>query len=110
MKSKILAEIETKVDLKEVQQALNDCQNDIVDQLQNFKKTVKTEIHQVESDLYKAMERKCNLLDVQEALAQKADHKEIQQQMVSMSDFQELLFKVDRLAKEVSSKLEVRGK
>ena len=87
-----------------MQQALNDCQTDICDQLQEFKTGVKADIHQAESDLYKALERKANLLDVQEA-----DYKEVAERSVPKSDFSDLLYKVDKLAKEVQGKLDARG-
>lgn len=41
LKSKIQGDLESKVDLKEVQQALNECQNDVCDRLTDFKTAVK---------------------------------------------------------------------
>ena len=69
LKGKLLALIEAKPDLKEVQQALNECQTDICQQLAEFKNSVKNDLHQSESEVYKALERKVNVLDVQEALS-----------------------------------------
>lgn len=54
------------------------------------------------------MERKANLLDVQEALQQKADYKEMTERSVPKSDFSDLLYKVDKISKEVQGKLEAR--
>ena len=86
LKSKVYSQLEGKVELKEVQTALNDCQAEICEQLADFKKGTKNEVHQVESDIYKMMERKANVLDVQEALSLKADHRELQN-MPQRSEF-----------------------
>lgn len=43
-KSYFIAQLENKVDLKEVQSALNDCQQDIVQQLDEFKTTLNRDI------------------------------------------------------------------
>ena len=65
--------LERKVELKEVQAALNDCQSEICKQLADFKRGLKDEIGQIENDLNKMIERKANVLDVQDALSQKLD-------------------------------------
>lgn len=54
------------------------------------------------------MERKVNLLDVQEALSQKADFKEVNQQYASKSEISELNFSLDRVLKEIQAKLDTR--
>jgi hypothetical protein len=54
------------------------------------------------------MERKVNLLDVQEALAQKADHRDLQS-LPTKSEMHDLQFKVDRLTQEVQAKMDSRG-
>ena len=43
-----------------------------------FKKQTKNDMHQVENDIFKMLERKANVLDVSEALNQKADHALVQ--------------------------------
>ena len=65
--------MERKVEVKEVQAALNDCQAEICKQLADFKRGLKDEIGQIENDLNKMIERKANVLDVQDALSQKLD-------------------------------------
>lgn len=110
LKSKLLGQVEAKVELKEVQQALNECQTDIGAQLQEFKKAVQDQVHDAESELYRALERKANLLDVQEALAHKAEYKEVQAQSASRSEVQELQSHVEKLAKDVQGKVDVRSK
>jgi hypothetical protein len=64
LKSKVYTQLEQKVDLKEVQTVLNQCQNEICEQLADFKKSIKSDIHSLETDVFKMLERKSNILDV----------------------------------------------
>lgn len=107
-KSKLLSQLESKVELKEVQSALNECQNEICEQLSEFKKTAKNDVHQIEGDLYKILDRKANLLDVQEALNHKADLRDVAN-LPQKSDLQEMQYKLERIGEEVSAKLDQRG-
>lgn len=54
------------------------------------------------------MERKANLLDVQEALSQKVDMREMER-MPTKSEYQEMQFKTEKCLKELSEKLDIRG-
>jgi hypothetical protein len=45
-KSNFIGQLEAKVDLKEVQGALNECQNDIVAQLEEFKNSIHKDLRQ----------------------------------------------------------------
>ena len=65
--------IDTKVEIREVQQALNECQGDIRDQLKEFRETVNSEQKQTEADLRKIVDRKANVSDMHDALTLKAD-------------------------------------
>lgn len=62
--ARIVNLLDTKVDLREVQQALNDCQGDIRDQLREFRDAVTSEQRQAEADLRKLVDRKANVQDV----------------------------------------------
>ena len=53
--------IESKVDLREVQTALNECQSDIKEQLIEFRHAVTNEQRQAEADLKKMVERKAGI-------------------------------------------------
>ena len=53
--------IESKVDLREVQTALNECQGDIKEQLIEFRHAVTNEQRQAEADLRKMVERKAGI-------------------------------------------------
>lgn len=56
--------IESKVDLREVQTALNECQSDIKEQLIEFRHAVTNEQRQAEVDLRKMVERKAGIQEV----------------------------------------------
>jgi signal transduction histidine kinase len=56
--------VDQKPDLKEVQAALTQCQNDISDQLADFRRAVKNEAHAATADVHKLLDKKANLLDV----------------------------------------------
>lgn len=53
--------IESKVDLREVQTALNECQSDIKEQLIEFRHAVTNDQRQAEADLRKMVERKAGI-------------------------------------------------
>jgi len=52
------------VELKEVQSALNDCQNDIVDQLTEFKHSVNNEVLHSHHETLKILDSKAGALDI----------------------------------------------
>ena len=72
-KSNFITQLESKVDLKEVQNALNDCQADIVSQLDDFKTSLTRELKHSQDELLRMIDCKANAMDVQEQLDQKAD-------------------------------------
>lgn len=61
MLAKITTTLEAKVDLREVQQALNDCQSDIKDQLLDFRSSVQADQRQTEMDIRKLVDRKAGV-------------------------------------------------
>lgn len=64
IKQQLISELQEKVDLKEVQQALNDCQNDIAEQLGQFKQKVQEKLVSQEVNLTRLIERKAELHEV----------------------------------------------
>ncbi len=108
LKNKLMTQLECKVELKEVQQALNDCQTDLCDQLSDFKKTVKSDIHAVEGEFYKVIERKANVVDVQDALSAKLDSAD-QDLFARKSEMNEALIATDRIAEEVKRKIDAKN-
>lgn len=71
--TRMASAIDTKVEIREVQQALNECQGDIRHQLKEFRETVNSEQKQTEADLRKIVDRKANVSDMHDALTLKAD-------------------------------------
>ena len=52
----LAGQLDSKVELDEVQNALNECQSDIVRQLDDFKQIVQQEIRTATQDLYKLVD------------------------------------------------------
>ena len=78
-KEHLTGQLNGKVDLEEVQTALNECQNDIVRQLDDFKEMVQQEISKSQMDTFKMMDSKADSLDIQEQLDQKVDLKNVEE-------------------------------
>ena len=78
-KEHLTGQLNGKVDLEEVQNALNECQNDIVRQLDDFKEMVQQEISRSQMDTFKMMDCKADSLDIQEQLDQKVDLKNVEE-------------------------------
>ena len=57
MNARFTAILENKVDLREVQMALNECQGDIKEQLLEFRASVSNDQRQAEADLRKLVDR-----------------------------------------------------
>lgn len=63
-RSNLVGQLESKVDLHEVQAALNDCQADIVKQLDQFKEAVKEEIQEGQADVLRQLDCKADAIDM----------------------------------------------
>lgn len=72
-KTNLLGQLQGKVELNEVQTALNECQEDIVQQLDEFKVSIQNEMRQMRGETDKSLDCKADALDVQQQLEQKAD-------------------------------------
>ena len=90
-KSNFIGQLEAKVDLKEVQGALNECQNDIVAQLEEFKNSIHKDLRQSQDDIFRMMDCKANAMDVQEQLDTKADTLEAKAQFADKARFEQAL-------------------
>lgn len=104
--ARLTVAMDSKVDLREVQQALNDCQSDIREQLSDFRATVTTDHKQAEQDVRKLIEKKANLAELHELLNLKADARDT----LSRLEHQEAAFKLEALQAEVHRKLDCQGK
>jgi len=107
LKSKVFTQLEQKPDLKEVQTALNECQKDISGQLTEFRKQIKGEVHQIDSELHKVLERKANVIDVQDGLAKKADSWEMAQ-FAPRQDLEFCKEKFDKIEGDLQRKVDTR--
>ena len=67
-------ELDQKVDLSEVQNALNASQSDISSRFIEFKEEIKTVIRGHENEIFGLMNKKANISDVNSALSTKADN------------------------------------
>lgn len=65
-KSNFAGMLDGKVDLLEVQNALNECQTDIVKQLDEFKEVIQSEIKFSQGETYKVIDCKADSLDMQQ--------------------------------------------
>jgi len=63
-KAALTGQLDSKVELEEVQNALNECQTDIVRQLDDFKEVVYQEINRSQADTFKVMDNKADSLDI----------------------------------------------
>ena len=59
-KEALSGQLDSKVELEEVQSALNECQTDIVKQLDEFKEVIQSELQRVQDDTYKAIDMKAD--------------------------------------------------
>ena len=59
-KEVLSGQLDSKVELEEVQSALNECQTDIVKQLDEFKEEIQSELQRVQDDTYKAIDMKAD--------------------------------------------------
>ena len=63
-RSNLAGQLDTKVDLNEVQSALNECQADIVKQLDSFKEVIQGEIRDSQNETFKVVDCKADSLDM----------------------------------------------
>lgn len=87
---KILTELHNKADLADVQQALNNCQKDIITHFSEYRTEVSFLIKRHESQLLNAIEKKASLEEVATALSSKPDADLVQQALgkkIGVDDF-----------------------
>lgn len=110
-RNKLSNELEQKVDLSEVQAALNTSQSDISSRFVEFKEEIKTLIRGHENEVFSLMNKKANISDVNAALNAKADNNLVQSLMnhkLNISEFEDIRKLVEKLAHEIDEKPNVR--
>lgn len=109
-KSNFIAQLENKVDLKEVQSALNDCQTDIVSQLDEFKMTLHRDIKHEQDDLIRMLDVKANAMDVQEQLDRKADLSHVKEQCADKLKLEQVLLRLQQAEQSLNEKCDLKRK
>ena len=113
VKAKILSQIDNKVDLIEVQNALNTCQSDLSGRFVEYKDEMKNSIRTHENEIFNLLSKKANLADVSAALGNKADSNNLQtllNQKINSGDFEEFKRKLEYLMLTLEDKCNQRGK
>ncbi|EAR84714.1 hypothetical protein TTHERM_00637160 (macronuclear) [Tetrahymena thermophila SB210] len=109
-KSKVMGILEDKVDLSEVQQALNVCQADISARFVEYKEEMKLKLKNVEGDILNAVSKKANLQDIQDILNSKVDASMVQQiisKRANSKEVEALRVIVDKISVDIEEKLTV---
>lgn len=110
-KTKIVLQLDEKVDLLEVQNALNASQSDISARFIEYKDEIKTLIRNHENEIFNLLNKKANLNDVNVALNSKADNSIIQNILnskIGAGDFENIAKTIDKILKEIDEKVGVR--
>lgn len=110
-KTKIVLQIDEKVDLLEVQNALNASQSDISARFIEYKDEIKTLIRNHENEMFNLLNKKANLSDVNVALNSKADNSIIQNILnskIGAGDFENIAKTIDKILKEIDEKVGIR--
>ena len=102
--------METRVELREVQTALNECQSDIIDQLKEFKTSVADDMQQHQQDVYTKLDSKAGTLDVQEQLDTKTDRQALSSGYADRHSLELLQNQVAELAEILTEKCDAKGK
>ena len=107
-KTNLACMLDGKVDLQEVQNALNECQADIVKQLDEFKEVIQTEIKLAQNETYKVIDQKADSLDMQQQLDQKADLKNVEENCAERVQVEQLVESVNSLLDQVDAKVDLQ--
>lgn len=89
-KSQLQSQLEAKVELKEVQQVLNECQADLADQLADFKQKVQDKIIAQEISLTRVIERKADHKDLKQIQEEKVSKHEMGANYARRDEFENI--------------------
>jgi hypothetical protein len=110
-KNDIHSLLEPKVELSEVQSALNDLQNEIANRLLNTKLELQKNLTSAQDYLNNQLAMKCNIEDVNEILESKVDIHKLQKivdNKANKIDLDSLRETIDRVIREVDNKAGTR--
>ena len=90
IKQSLTAQLDQKVDVKEVQNALNECQQDLAEQLTSYKTKTSDSLKNLEVSLNRVIDRKVDHKELKQVIDSKADRSEVTEKYVEKTEFYEL--------------------
>ena len=102
LKKQLVQEMSNKVDLKEVQQVLNECQTDLSEQLAQFKQSVQDKQIAQEISLTRLIDRKADHKDLKQMHDDKVNKLELHAQYVPRKEFDELKINSDGVFRDIT--------
>ena len=106
VKQSLTAMLESKVDVKEVQSALNDCQADLAEQLSQFKQKIADKLRDQEIGLTRLVDRKVDHKELQGLADDKMDRQEAMNLFAPNNELQTLRMQSDEVIRLIEEKLE----
>ena len=100
--------LNNKVDIAEVQNALNECQADIVKQLDDFKLMIQTEIRNTQNETFKAIDCKADSLDMQQQLDSKVDIKNVEENCAERGQVDQMMQTLNSLVDQIDMKCDLQ--
>lgn len=105
IKQNLLQHLDQKVELKEVQNVLNDCQSDLAEQLTQFRQQISDKIKSQEVNLSRLIERKVDHNDMKTFMDNKVGRNEISDKFVFKSEYDVLRQQFEDMFQQVEIKL-----
>ena len=105
IKQSLMASLDSKVDVKEVQNALNECQQDLAEQLTSYKTKTTESLKNMEVSLNRIIDRKVDHKDLKQVVESKADRNEVVDKYAEKQEFIELREQSAELLRTVQTKV-----
>lgn len=90
IKQTLLLSLESKVDVKEVQNALNECQQDLAEQLTQYKAKSTETLKTLEVNMNRLIDRKVDHKDLKAVVDNKADRVDLMEKYALKQDYDEM--------------------
>lgn len=105
IKQSLTAQLDLKVDVKEVQNALNECQQDLAEQLTSYKTKTSDSLKNLEVSLNRVIDRKVDHKELKQVIDSKADKSELIEKYTEKTEFYELKDQSKEVLRNVQQKL-----
>lgn len=105
IKQTLLLSLDSKVDVKEVQNALNECQQDLAEQLTAYKTKTTESLKNMEVNLNRVIDRKVDHKDLKQVIDSKADRVELVEKYAQKAEHDEVRDQFVELVRSVQTKL-----